>query len=88
MDQKRLDELHAQWRAANYLGAAQLYLRKKVLLRDPLTPEDIKPRLLGHWGTVPGLTLIYSHLNRLIQDTDASTMLVVGPVREKGPISA
>ena len=79
MDQKRLEELNAQWRAANYLGAAQLYLKKNVLLQDPLVPDDIKPRLLGHWGTVPGLTLIYSHLNRLIQDTDANVMLVVGP---------
>ena len=79
MDQKRLEELNTQWRAANYLGAAQLYLKTNVLLREPLRPDDIKPRLLGHWGTQPGLNLVYSHLNRLIQDTDASVMLVVGP---------
>lgn len=75
----RLAQVDAQWRAANYLGAAQIYLRRNALLRDPLTAEDIKPRLLGHWGTVPGLTLIYSHLNRLIQDTDANVLIVVGP---------
>src|SRR5690348_8144160 len=77
--QERLDQLHAQWRAANYLGAAQIYLRRNPLLRAPLAPEDIKPRLLGHWGTTPGLTLIYTHLNRLIQDRDANVLLVVGP---------
>jgi xylulose-5-phosphate/fructose-6-phosphate phosphoketolase len=76
---ERLRQLDAQWRAANYLAVAQIYLKQNALLRDPLRPEDIKPRLLGHWGTVPGLTLVYSHLNRLIQDTDASVLLVVGP---------
>ncbi len=76
---ERLAELHRYWRAANYLGAAQLYLRDNVLLDRPLLASDIKPRLLGHWGTQPGLNLIYAHLNRLIQDTDASVLLVVGP---------
>ncbi len=76
---ERLAQLHTHWRAANYLAAAQIYLKQNGLLRAPLTPEDIKPRLLGHWGTSPGLTLIYSHLNRLIQDTDAQVLLVVGP---------
>ncbi|HEY9515348.1 MAG TPA: phosphoketolase family protein [Gemmatimonadaceae bacterium] len=74
----RLDELQANFRAANYLGVAQLYLRDNVLLRDPLRPEHIKPRLLGHWGTVPGINLVYGHLSRLIQDTDASILLIVG----------
>ncbi len=76
---ERLDQLDAQWRAANYLGAAQIYLQRNALLRAPLQPADIKPRLLGHWGTTPGLTLIYTHLNRLIQDTGANMLLVVGP---------
>lgn len=76
---QRLRQLDAQWRAANYLGAAQIYLRSNGLLREPLHTEDIKPRLLGHWGTVPGLTLVYTHLNRLIQDRDANVLLVVGP---------
>jgi len=75
----RLAQLHAYWRAANYLGAAQLYLKENALLQEPLKPEHIKPRLLGHWGTVPGLNFVYAHLNRLIQDTDANFLLVVGP---------
>jgi len=77
--QARLDQIDAGFRAANYIGAAQLYLRDNALLRSPLKPENIKARLLGHWGTQPGLNLIYVHLNRLIQDTDASVLLVVGP---------
>lgn len=76
---ERLAQLDTQWRAANYLGAAQIYLQRNALLREPLQPADIKPRLLGHWGTTPGLTLIYTHLNRLIQDTGANMLLVVGP---------
>ncbi|WP_338874640.1 phosphoketolase family protein [Spirosoma sp. SC4-14] len=75
----RLDQLHRYWQATNYLGAAQLYLRDNFLLERPLLPSDIKPRLLGHWGTQPGLNLIYTHLNRLIQHTDAHVLLVVGP---------
>lgn len=67
------------WRAANYLGAAQLYLQENVLLRDPLEPAHIKPRPLGHWGTQPGLNLIYTHLNRLVADTGTELLLVVGP---------
>src|ERR1700692_4146242 len=77
--QARLDQIDASFRAANYIGAAQLYLRDNALLREPLKPENIKARLLGHWGTQPGLNLIYAHLNRLIQDTAASVLLVVGP---------
>ena len=79
VSQERLKQIHAQWQAANYLAAAQIYLKRNALLREPLQAADIKPRLLGHWGTSPGLTLIYTHLNRLIQDTDASILLVVGP---------
>lgn len=75
----RLSNLDAAFRAANYLGAAQIYLRDNVLLQQPLQASDIKPRLLGHWGTQPGLNLVYAHLNRLIQDTDAQMLLVVGP---------
>ena len=61
-----LAALHAYWRAANYLGAAQIYLQANFLLEEPLRPEHIKPRLFGHWGTVPGLNFIYAHLNRVI----------------------
>jgi xylulose-5-phosphate/fructose-6-phosphate phosphoketolase len=75
----RLSALDRYWRAANYLGAAQLYLRDNVLLRRPLSAADCKPRVLGHWGTQPGLNLIYAHLNRLVSDRDEELLLVVGP---------
>ncbi|MBV8222016.1 MAG: phosphoketolase, partial [Candidatus Eremiobacteraeota bacterium] len=75
----RLEQLSRYWRIANYLGAIQLYLKDNVLMRRPLDASHVKERLLGHWGTVPGLNLIYAHLNRLIQDTDARITLVVGP---------
>jgi xylulose-5-phosphate/fructose-6-phosphate phosphoketolase len=76
---ERLQALDSYWRAANYLSAGQIYLRDNPLLRRPLTSDDIKPRLLGHWGTDPGLNLIYAHLDRLIQDTDAEMIYVAGP---------
>ncbi len=66
-------------RAVNYLAAAQIYLKGNPLLRSPLRPEHIKERLLGHWGTAPGINLVYQHLNRLILDTDRSVLLVTGP---------
>ena len=74
-----LDQVDAWWRAANYLAAGQIYLLDNPLLRDPLRPEHIKRRLLGHWGTVPGITMTYAHLNRLIMRTKQSTLFVVGP---------
>ena len=74
------DAVGAHWRAANYLAAAQIYLQDNFLLERPLRPEDIKPRLLGHWGTCPGLNFIYAHLNRLIlAQPDAEILLVTGP---------
>ena len=79
ISQERLDQLHAYWRAVNYLGAAQLHLKANALLREPLKREHVKTRILGHWGTQPGLNLIYAHLNRLVQDTDADVLLVTGP---------
>jgi xylulose-5-phosphate/fructose-6-phosphate phosphoketolase len=75
---RRLAELDTFFRAANYLGAAQLYLCANPLLRETLRPEHIKRRLLGHWGTQPGLNLIYGHLSRLIQDTGQRTLFVAG----------
>lgn len=66
-------------RATNYLAAAQVYLQSNCLLAEPLRPEHIKPRLLGHWGTCPGINLIYAHLNRLIRAHDANMLLVTGP---------
>src|SRR5690348_7804865 len=74
-----LTDLHAYWLAANYLAAAQIYLRDNALLEEPLKPEHIKPRLLGHWGTVPGINFVYAHLNRLIRARDADVLLVTGP---------
>ncbi len=71
--------LDAGWRAANYLTVGQIYLQDNALLTEPLTPDHIKPRLLGHWGTSPGLNLLYVHLNRLIRDTGRSVMFVTGP---------
>ena len=71
--------LDAYWRAANYLTVGQIYLRDNALLREPLRPEHIKPRLLGHWGTSPGLSLLYAHLNRLIRREQAEVLFLAGP---------
>jgi len=71
--------LDAYWRAANYLSVGQIYLLDNPLLREPLEPEHIKPRLLGHWGTTPGLNLVYAHLNRVIKARDLDMMYVIGP---------
>ncbi|KKZ86755.1 phosphoketolase [Rhizobium phaseoli] len=67
------------WRAANYLSVGQIYLLANPLLREPLKPEHIKPRLLGHWGTTPGLNFIYAHLNRLIRGRDLDVIYICGP---------
>jgi xylulose-5-phosphate/fructose-6-phosphate phosphoketolase len=74
-----LDKIHRYWNAANYLTVGQIYLQANPLLREPLSPNHIKPRLLGHWGTSPGLSFIYAHLNRLIQETDANLIYLAGP---------
>jgi xylulose-5-phosphate/fructose-6-phosphate phosphoketolase len=74
-----LQQLHAYWRAANYLSAGQIFLHTNALLKEPLQASHIKPRLLGHWGTCPGLNLIYTHLNRLIRHTDANVLFIAGP---------
>ncbi|MFJ9427740.1 phosphoketolase [Streptomyces sp. NPDC101249] len=71
--------LDAHWRAANYLAAGQIYLMANPLLTEPLAPEHIKPRLLGHWGTSPGLNLVYTHLNRVIRARDLNAICVWGP---------
>ncbi len=74
-----LYKLNAYWRAANYLSVGQIYLYNNPLLRRPLTLEDIKPRLLGHWGTSPGLNFLYVHLNRVIKQYDLDMIYVTGP---------
>jgi xylulose-5-phosphate/fructose-6-phosphate phosphoketolase len=74
-----LNKMHAYWRAANYLTVGQIYLKDNPLLERPLTPNDIKPRLLGHWGTTAGLNFIYTHLNRIIVKNDLNMMYLIGP---------
>jgi xylulose-5-phosphate/fructose-6-phosphate phosphoketolase len=74
-----LRRIHAYWRAANYLSVGQIYLLDNPLLREPLRPEHIKPRLLGHFGTTPGLNLLYAHLNRAIVGRDLNAIYVTGP---------
>lgn len=71
--------LDAYWRAANYLSVGQIYLLDNPLLAQPLTAEHVKPRLLGHWGTTPGLNLLYAHLNRVIRERDADVIYITGP---------
>jgi xylulose-5-phosphate/fructose-6-phosphate phosphoketolase len=79
LSDEQLELAHAHWRAANYLSVGQIYLLDNPLLREPLKREHIKPRLLGHWGTTPGLNLIYTHCNRLIREQDLDMMYVIGP---------
>ena len=76
---EELHKIDAWWRAANYLNVGQIYLSANPLLREPLKVEHIKPRLLGHWGTSPGLNLIYAHMNRLIKKFDLNTIYMAGP---------
>jgi xylulose-5-phosphate/fructose-6-phosphate phosphoketolase len=79
LSDEELRLVDAYWRAANYLSVGQIYLLDNPLLREPLKPEHVKPRLLGHWGTTPGLNFIYAHLNRVIRNWDLNAMYVIGP---------
>ena len=79
LGKKELAQIDAYWRAANYLSVGQIYLLDNPLLREPLKPEHIKPRLLGHFGTVPGLNLIYAHMNRAIKQRDLDAIYICGP---------
>lgn len=79
LSKKELQLIDAYWRAANYLSVGQIYLYDNPLLKKPLKLEHIKPRLLGHWGTTPGLNFIYVHLNRVIKERDLNMMYVIGP---------
>jgi len=79
LSKEELLRINAYWRAANYLSVGQIYLYDNPLLRRPLKPEHIKPRLLGHWGTTPGLNFIYVHLNRIIREYDLNMIFVAGP---------
>ena len=79
LSEKQLHLVDAYWRAANYLSVGQIYLRDNPLLREPLKVEHVKPRLLGHWGTTPGLNFIYAHFNRIIREHDLSAIFIAGP---------
>src|SRR3954470_19365444 len=79
LDERSLRALDAWWRAANYLAVGQIYLMDNPLLREPLVPAHIKPRLLGHGGTPPGLTFLWAHLNRVIVRDDIDALYVTGP---------
>ena len=78
MDDDEVAAIDAYWRAANYLSVGQIYLLDNPLLAQPLAIEHVKPRLLGHWGTTPGLNFLYAHLNRAIRQRDLSMILITG----------
>src|SRR3954466_7068209 len=79
LSDEELQRIDAYWRACNYLSVGQIYLLDNPLLREPLKPEHIKPRLLGHFGTAPGLSFVYTHLNRVIKQRDLNVLYVTGP---------
>src|SRR5512138_1787768 len=79
LDSGELRLIDAWWRAANYLSVGQIYLLDNPLLREPLRIEHVKPRLLGHWGTTPGLNFIYAHMNRVIRARDLDAIYIAGP---------
>ncbi|GAA2235581.1 phosphoketolase family protein [Rarobacter faecitabidus] len=79
VNDETLNRIDKWWRAANYLSVGQIYLLANPLLREPLSRDDVKPRLLGHWGTTPGLNFIYAHLNRAIAERKQSTIYIAGP---------
>ena len=79
LDSEELRKIDAYWRACNYLAVGMIYLRSNPLLKEHLKPEDIKYRLLGHWGSSPGLSFVYVHLNRLINKYDLNMIYLAGP---------
>jgi len=79
LSDKEVERIDAYWRAANYLSVGQIYLLANPLLREPLTIEHVKPRLLGHWGTTPGLNFVYAHMNRVVKRDDLNAIYVCGP---------
>ncbi len=79
LSERELELMNAYWRAANYLSVGQIYLMDNPLLKQPLSKEHIKPRLLGHWGTTPGLNFLYVHLNRIIRNRDLDVVYIAGP---------
>ena len=79
LDAEQLRKIDAYWRAANYLSVGQIYLLDNPLLRQPLKKEHVKPRLVGHWGTTPGLNFVYAHCNRIIKNHDLNMIYIAGP---------
>jgi xylulose-5-phosphate/fructose-6-phosphate phosphoketolase len=79
LGQEELQRMNAYWRAANYLSVGQIYLKDNPLLDRPITLDDVKPRLLGHWGTTPGLNFLYVHWNRIIRERDLNMIYIIGP---------
>src|SRR3990172_5564841 len=79
LSKEELGAIDAYWRAANYLSVGQIYLLANPLLQEPLKLEHVKPRLLGHWVTTPGLNFIYAHLNRAIKKYDLDMIFITGP---------
>ena len=92
LSDSELHKMNAYWRAANYLSVGQIYLLDNPLLKEKLKLEHVKPRLLGHWGTTPGLNFIYVHLNRIIKAQDINAIYIAGLVfqwiRRQGGIAA
>ena len=76
-------KMHAFWRASNYLALGMIYLQENPLLREPLKPEHIKTRMLGHWGASPALSFIYTHLNRVIKNFDLDVVFMAGPGQDR-----
>ena len=79
LEDRMLSQMDAYWRASNYLSVGQIYLLSNPLLKEPLKRGHVKPRLVGHWGTTPGLNFIYVHLNRIIRDEDLDMIYIIGP---------
>src|ERR1019366_9456840 len=79
LSDRELELLDAYWRAANYLSVGQIYLPATARRREPLAVEHVKPRLLGHWGTTPGLNFVYAHMNRAIKARDLNAIFITGP---------
>src|SRR5712671_3613111 len=79
LDDRMLSQMDAYWRASNYLSVGQIYLLDNPLLKEPLKREHVKPRLVGHWGTTPGLNFLYVHLNRIIKSQDLDMIYIIGP---------
>src|SRR5437899_13048222 len=88
LSKKAIQLLDAYWRAANYLSVGQIYLLDNPLLKGPLKPEHIKPRLLGHWGTTPGLNFIYVHLDRIIKKYDLGMISIAAPRHRRSGVAA